>query len=67
MRNAGFPVTTAPNTKRVPSASHAPAELMNCMLSRCGSRVEDTSFRSVVPFSASARYMSIENSPASDM
>ena len=40
---------------------------MNCMLSRCGSRVDDTSVRMVWPVSASARYMSLENSPASDM
>ena len=46
--------------------AQAPAELMNCMLSRCGSRVEDTSLRIVRPLSALARYMSIENSPASE-
>src|ERR1043166_5192907 len=66
MRSAAWPVTTAPNTNWLPSALHAPAELMNCMLSRWGSRVAETSLRIVLPVSASARYMSIENSPASE-
>ena len=56
----GRPLATPPKTNFLPSASQAPADLMNWMLSKWGSTAVEMIFRRILPVSASATYMSIE-------